>query len=156
MKQLTLALCIICTIICEAQTKPVIKNLKTSSFDVAIFPAEYFDDANKHFTPSKEDVIRAENALMTDLAELNKDLTGQDKTPVIHKNLSRYFRQYSGYINKSGQHILLINNLWKKERLSYEWLKEIIDVADGGSYYWNIKYNCSTGELYDLMINSES
>jgi hypothetical protein len=156
MKQLNLWLCLICTIICGAQTKPVIKHLKTSTFDVAIFPAEYFDDVNKHFTPSKEDIIRAENALRTDLAELNKDLTGQDKTPIIHKNLSRYFRQYSGYINDSGQHILLINNLWKSDNSSNEWRKQIIDVADGGSYYWNVKYNCSTGELFYLVINFEA
>ena len=36
------------------------------------------------------------------------------------------------------------------------WLKEQVKVLDGGSYFWNVKFDISKNELYDLYVNGNS
>ena len=129
---------------------------KTKKFNVAIFPETSFDMiSGKRFTPSRTEIDIAENALKQKLKKLNSNLTNQSSTPIIHRKLRKYKRQYLGYY-KNNTKILLINFFWEKRnhRDSEEkWLKERIEVYDGGSYYWNIKYNIDTGEFFELEIN---
>ncbi len=133
----------------------IAERYKTKDFDVAIFPGSYESliGSDKKFTPSKNEVLKAEKALSANLKALNKDLVNQYETPVIHKKLKRYKRQYFGYIDDAGNRIIYINCLHEKSSAVERWLVDIIQVSDGGSYYWNIKYNISTGELFDLSIN---
>lgn len=128
---------------------------KTNKFDVAIFPSYYFDlIGGQRFTPTRQDIDKAEFALLTDLKTLNKDLINQTSTPVIHKNLKKYKRQYFGYIDQNGDRILLINCFWSRDiDLSERWLKDRIVVLDGGSYYWSVKFNLDKKQLFDLDIN---
>lgn len=131
---------------------------KTEWFEVAIFPASNQDilTREKRFTPTKEQVNLAELALVQKLEKLNYYLMNQTSTPVIHTNLHNYLRQYIGYINKQGQHILLINSFWHNIDRTHNkyWLKMRVVVDFGGSFYWNVKYNIETGELFDLRVNS--
>jgi len=132
------------------------EHYKSSKFDVAIFPAEHKEFiGGVPFTPTREDINNVELALRERLKELNYELSNQASTPVIHKNLKKYRRQYFGYINDSGQRILLINSFWKSRSEDYHksWLNRMIIVFDGGSYFWNIKYNLDTDELFDLLVN---
>jgi len=129
------------------------EHYKTKQFDVAIFPANYIDIfPGKRFTPTKQDIDKAEVALIRDLEKLNSQKQNQTSTPLIHKNLRKYKRQYFGYIDKNGQRILLINCFWDNDSENY-WLKDRVQVFDGGSYYWDIKYNIDKDELFDLCIN---
>lgn len=129
---------------------------KTRKFDVAIFPANYIDlIPEKRFTPTRQEVEKAELELRNQLEKLNQRRSNQSSSPIIHKNLNKYRRQYFGYIDNNGQKILLINCIWKKDSndTKNKWLKERIIVLDGGSYYWQVKYNVDTGELFDLVVN---
>ena len=74
----------------------------TSEFEVAIFPAEYDDILipTNRFTPTYEQIIIAEKALQEQLEKVNFQLINQNDSPLIHKNLKRYCRQYFGYIDK--------------------------------------------------------
>ena len=128
---------------------------KTDRFDIAIFPANYIDFiSGERFTPTKQDIDKAEAALRTKLKELNKMQINQHTTPIIHKKLKKYKRQYFGYIDSNGNKILLINCFWYKDDDSKEkWLKDRIYAFDGGSYYWNVKFNLNTEDLFDLLIN---
>ena len=135
------------------------EHFKTSDFDVAIFPAEYKDWLPENrFTPTQEQVTIAEGVLKSKLEKLNYLLTNQSSSPVVHKNLNKYLRQYFGYINEKGEHILLINCFWKNADQSAKkyWLKERINILDGGSFYWNVKYNLDRRELFDLQVNGYS
>ncbi|WP_417356361.1 hypothetical protein [Flavobacterium sp.] len=132
------------------------EHYKTKEFDVAIFPETYKELLpEKRFTPTQENIIEAELALHTKLEKLNYLLTHQSDSPVIHKNLNKYLRQYFGYIDENGNRILIINCFWKNiDKMAKKlWLKDRITVADGGSFYWNVKYNLDTGELFDLKVN---
>ncbi len=129
------------------------EHYKTKKFDVAIFPANYIDMIpGKRFTPTKQDIDKSEFALIRDLEKLNRQKQNQTSTPLIHKNLRRYKRQYFGYIDKDGQRILLINCFWDKDAEN-SWLKDRVQVFDGGSYYWDIKYCIDKDKLFDLSIN---
>jgi hypothetical protein len=132
---------------------------QTRKFDVVIFSAYSHDlfPGPERFTPTKQEIENAELALLKQLAVLNSDRQNQYATPVIDKNLSKYKRQYFGYIDNNGNKILFINCFWRRDKDSdLNWLKERIRVLDGGSYFWNVKYNISKDELFDLEVNGET
>ena len=131
---------------------------QTDEFNVSIFSensVEIFPGKSR-FTPSKEEINLAEKSLSTQLKELNSEKLNQSDSPVIDKNLRKYKRQYFGYIDKNGNKILFINCFWKREKEeSLLWLKERIRVLDGGSYFWNVKFNITKNILFDLDVNGE-
>jgi len=135
----------------------VADHYKTSTFDVAIFPESYVDlISGKRFTPTRQDVDKAEVILLADLKKINKHLINQSSTPIIHKNLLNYKRQYFGYVDKNGDRILLISSFWSSDNNYFDWLKTRVYVLDGGSYYWSIKLNLNKNKLFDLAVNGES
>ena len=141
---------------CFIHAQNVAEHFKTKQFEVAIFPESSNELMQQNrFTPTKEEIIKAENALKSKLKFINNPLMNQSSSPIIHKNLKKYKRQYFGYINDKGEKILYINSLWSKsvkENL-WDWLNEIIWISDGGSHYWNIEYNLKTEELENLKVN---
>ena len=128
---------------------------KSKQFDVAIFPANYLDlISGQRFTPTRLEIDQAENSLANNLKTLNNKLVNQSSTPIIHKNLHKYKRQYFGYIDKNGDRILLINCFWAKDKDDTDrWLTSRIMVLDGGSYYWNVKFNLDKKQLFELDVN---
>ncbi len=142
----------------EENVPSIAEHYKTKKFDVAIFPAssrELFDGPDR-FTPSKQDVEYGEDALINQLPALNLERHNQFETPVIDKNLSKYKRQYFGYYDNNRNRILFINCFWKRDKEeNLLWLNERIMVLDGGSYFWSVKYNLNTNELFDLDVNGE-
>ncbi|MCW1146805.1 hypothetical protein [Flavobacterium lacisediminis] len=141
---------------CFIYAQNVAEHFKTRQFEVAIFPESSNEIMQQNrFTPTKEEIIKAENALKFKLKFLNNPLINQSRSPIIHKNLKKYKRQYFGYINNKGEKILYINSLWSKsiKEHHWHWLNEIIWISDGGSYYWNIEYNLETKELENLKVN---
>jgi hypothetical protein len=136
------------------------EHYQTADFDCAIFPAKalangtYNIPAAKRFTPTRDDIDKAETALKTQLAALNKKKVNQlDKA--IEQILNQYQRQYYGYIDKTGNKILYINCFYKDNTFGFgkTWLNYEVQVDDGGSAYWNIKFNLKKGKLFDLRVN---
>lgn len=142
---------------CVSQQKKsiVAENYKTENFDVAIFPKTYIDLLpEKRFTPTKAQVDLAELEMKTNLKVINLKRVNQDSNHLIDKNLKKYLRQYFGYIDENGDEILIINSFWKGEKYYKEtWLNERVSVNDGGSYFWEVKYNITKGKLFDLYVN---
>lgn len=128
---------------------------KTKKFDVAIFPENYFEFiSDQRFTPTRQEIDKAEIALRNNLKTSNKQLVNQSSTRIIHIKLNKYKRQYFGYIDKNGDRILFINCFWSKDKNSTKrWLTSEIMFLDGGSYYWNVKFNLNKNEIFDLNIN---
>ena len=106
------------------------------------------------FKPTHEEIEEAELALKTELQVLNKNRPNQSSPPIIYKNLQKYRRQYFGVINEHGGIILVINSFWsKRNHFSEKWLKEIIEVYYGCSYYWSVKFNLTEKPLFELDVN---
>jgi hypothetical protein len=103
------------------------------------------------FTPTFEEVERAEKLLKSRLPELNKDKISQgEKCGNIEKELESYTRQYVGFINQKGNKIIWVNMLMHLRSVPS---KHIIIVDDGGSNYWNVKIDITSRDVYDLEIN---
>ena len=69
----------------------VAEHFKTRQFEVAIFPETSNEIMQQNrFTPTKEEIIKAENALKYKLKETNRGLENQYNSSIIHKNLKKY------------------------------------------------------------------
>ncbi len=139
-------------------------------YEGAVFNSEYeLYQVNPHpdsrFTPSKKEVDELESNLRNEIKAINVGRPNQGKHygPIIHKNLNKYLRQYIGFITPEGHRVVYVNFLWN--RLSFiqkikgyslstdGWRDRWIQVSDGGSEYWQIKYNLTTGEFFDFYVN---
>ncbi len=151
-----------------------IKIIEKDKFDGAIFPSSYKNtaynwlDDSVRFTPTIDEVLKFENDLRHKLKKINKNRWNQQgKCPIIHNNLKKYIRQYTGFMDESGNKYLLINFLWSCEALNEnpndeyynelgDWKKHWQIWFDGCSHYWNVKYYLKSDVLFDLQINGSS
>lgn len=145
--------------------------VKGSRFRGTIFTEKYPSanfhvsdvDFSKRFTPTKEDIEKVEMLLKQQIKEVNKLRPNQFKnSPIIDKNINNYFRQYVGFIHRN-ERIVHINFYWDKyslknklkgytdDRLSFE--DDYAAVFDGGSRYWQVNVNLTTGKVTDLQVN---
>ena len=69
-------------------------------------------------------------------------------------DLNNYKRQYIPVINKLGEKEVWVNCLCNQS--NEIWKKEIIQVLDGGSCYFNLKINLSKNRYYDFVINGDA
>jgi len=141
-----LTIILLTTFNCFGQVNTTFKKAeryKTNKFDEAIFPVNYFDIlTGQRFSPIRQDIDKAEILLTNNLRNINKQLANQFSIPIIHNNLHKYKRQYFGYIDKNGDKILLISCFWAKDKDdNNRWLTNRVMALDGGSYYWNVKFN---------------
>lgn len=68
--------------------------------------------------------------------------------------LNEYSRQYMGLL-VNGQRVIFANFFCNP--LDHDnWQRDYVLVMDGGSCYFEIKYDVQTGALYDLSIHGES
>jgi hypothetical protein len=113
-------------------------------------------DEKERYTPSTQDIENAENILLLNKTYLKeKQTTSARGNPAIYKNLPKYIRQYVGFINSSGDKIIWINFILKKEIKYYKPNQDIVHVNDGGSSYWSINVNVNKGYLSNMDINGE-
>lgn len=100
------------------------------------------------WTPGRDDVQALENKLASYLAH-----AAPQTYPGPLRPLSEYKRQYVG-IEVNGQPVIFANFFCNP--LNYDWQREFVFVMDGGSCYFELKYDVQTGALYDLSIHGES
>lgn len=133
--------------------------IKGQNFKGYIFPEKHFvlisiNNQSKRYTPTEEDIILAEKVLSKKIRQANLKKINQGKDcPQIDINLKRYFRQYVGFIDKDGNRIVWINLLWENYMSEESLKKDIVQVLDGCSYYWNISVNIDKELLQDLSVN---
>jgi hypothetical protein len=66
-------------------TFKMVDHYKTKKFDTAIFPANYLDNIpGQRFTPSRQEIDKAEIGLKNNLKALNNPIVNQSSTPIIH------------------------------------------------------------------------
>ncbi len=146
--------------------------VKSNKFCGTVFKA--IDSGNLHFiqpfvsldkfTPTREDIQLAEAILKTQIESINSHRINQfGKQGYIDKHLNKYFRQYIGFINEQGDHVIHINFHWNRfsifDRLKGNWddrlnyTSDFSIVLDGGSRYWNVNVNLTTKKLSGLSVN---
>jgi hypothetical protein len=137
----------------QSSLRPVI--IDTSR--IAIIPFDQadnwpFDNRFKPSTLSSQEIIEVDSLLKACVANYNIGLS---------KNLEEYYSidfqkykykfQYVAAINGKGEKEVWINgfcNTWDTH-----WKKEILFVKDGGNCYFNLKFNLSTKECFEVAVN---
>lgn len=114
-----------------------------------LFPA---DADAEYWSPTKADVRTLESGLPAYLQE-NKSVFYMTDAP-IWEQLGEYNRQYVGIVLE-GRKVIYASYLCRNETDS-EWKKQFIFVADGGACYFRFKFDTSTGEFFDLLVNGEA
>lgn len=118
--------------------------------------SSFIEYSLKRFKPSKREIETVEKELKVSIKEINHLKPNQGRgCPIIHKKIKRYNRQYLGYIDNNGHRIILINFIWKKETPE-NWDKQIIEILDGCSFYWNIKIDLESMTFFDFRVNGRS
>lgn len=127
------------------QTK-VAQPVQGECFQGYIFDKHYtllpFEDTNSKFTPTYDDVVKAERIVREQLI-----VTGKINDQSINKNYIRdhlcgYQRQYRGYLTPEGDSIISINYLLGDyDELGID--SEILMVNDGGETVWDADVNLS-------------
>ena len=132
--------------------------VNAGQFKGVIFSADYelpiFDHADKsRFTPTIDEVMKFEKELMGRIKEINKNRPNQGGHygPIIDKRLSKYSRQYAGFINDRGERIIHVGLNWRRH--DEEWKTDFILVFDGGSYHWTIRYNLDKDDFFHFGVN---
>lgn len=141
--------------------------IKGETFEGVIFSKDFMlpfmadITKEKRFTPSIEDIDRAEMVLSKNLKSVNALQLNQGgiKGPVIHENLKRFVRQYFGYYTETGDKIIYISCLLKDNydntpAKSARWLDGVIFVLNGGSNYWQVQANLEKSNLFGLDVNN--
>lgn len=135
--------------------------VKTARFTGYVFSEKHevsgyiYEQARSRFTPTQREVLRAEEIisrelkLMNDSAELKATSIG-----TIYNNLNNYVRQYVGFVNDKGAKVIWVNFVRDGVRYKEKLGKQVIEVEDGGSNYWNVKVDLSERTMFWLMINS--
>lgn len=125
-------------------------------FQGYIFDKHYtllpFEDTNSKFTPTYDDVVKAERIVREQLIS-----TGKINDQSVHKNyirdhLCEYQRQYRGYLTSAGDSIVSISYLLGDyDELGID--SEILMVNDGGETVWNADVNLSKNTVERFYVN---
>jgi hypothetical protein len=149
-----------CVIVFAQVSDTIAEHYKTHKFDCAIFSANNRNNNLKDyyttFTPTHAIVDKAESCMRRNMHRLDSMSLHHNMFVFIRKHFSKYRRQYRGFINKDGHHILSINCFLLDKDDVHEfdyWLKEMVLVCDGGEYYWGISFDLDTNSFFNLHIN---
>ena len=112
------------------------------------------ENQDGRFTPTDAEIAEAERLIQKCIAYLNRDhYNQQGMCPVIDEHMRMYRRQYVGFTNDRGDHIIWANFLWD-DNLTDERLGSDVLLTKGGcGHFWHIKCNLTTKKVYGLEVN---
>ncbi len=157
---------ILCGHVFAQRFDTIAEHYKTWRYNCAIFSANdsncdfHFRGYEKRFTPTHANIDRTEHSLRQHKQNLDTLSSNRYRYSGIRKKLGKYRKQYLGFINERGHHILYINcfRVCKEDEDDFDdwWLKRIIRVCDGGDNFWSVKFDLDTGTFFDLYIHGRA
>jgi len=115
-----------------------------------------FDNlTNKPTTLSANEIYEIEKIIKTEVDRHNKNSSHHYS---FIRNPRRYYKQLMAVINSKSEKEVWVNcfcnsdNKSSGEDKSY-WKKGIVSVYDGGSCYFHLKINLTTGRVYYFSVN---
>ncbi|WP_442587058.1 hypothetical protein ACSBL2_13510 [Pedobacter sp. AW31-3R] len=118
--------------------------LQTVNFSGIIFSAnsKIYDNKSRRFTPTIEEIFKAEKILQECLATGKEDSNGILVDKKMIKPLPDYYRQYIGFYNDKGEKVIYFNCFIRRPTIDdNNWQKEELMVKDGGNNYFSILIN---------------
>jgi hypothetical protein len=126
-----------------------------NNFEGVIFNTDYkFNPKYKRFTPTLKQIEFFENSIIGDLNEIYKVEANAYKKrsiPEILKRLTKYRRQYFGYINEKGNKVIEAHFFLVKDR-TIGWKTGEVIVRDGGFGFWQLTF-VGTDTLFEFSVN---
>ena len=104
-----------------------------------------------YWTPAQESVFALEDGVAVFLQE-NSDRFYEQGTPVWER-LDEYNRQYIG-LTVDGRKFIYANFFC--DDAAKDWRKDFVLVMDGGSCFFQFKYDPRKGEFFDLRVNGSA
>lgn len=105
------------------------------------------------YTPTDLDIAKAERLIQKKIAYVNRNHENQEgRCPIIDEHMHRYERQYVGFTDINGAHIVWVNFLWDDTPKALM-KKDIVRSSGGCGKYWHIKCNLDTEKVYGLEVN---
>ena len=97
------------------------------------------------WTPTKTQIREAEPAILEYIEKSDEK---------IFSNIEYYVCQYFGIIVNNRKHIYC-NFLWLDQDVE-EWRSKLIEVDDGGNYYFQLEYDVRTKTCLNFSVNGEA
>jgi hypothetical protein len=113
-------------------------------------------DPKNFFTPTVEEVLHAEEFLRSHIHEKgpNWDLNQDRDLVQIARFLPEYKRQYIGSLTE-GRRILFMNIFLDRTDHAFpRWLTEGYVVFDGGTSYFQVKFDLESNSIAKLSVSS--
>ena len=109
--------------------------------------------SSQRFTPSQSDVILAEKIVLDNKRSIKRMPIYKMQRPGVFCFYNKYFRQYVGFVDQTGNKIILINYIRNKRLIKTSDVSEIITVLDGDNRYWYAVVNLEQQNLVKVFIN---
>jgi hypothetical protein len=106
------------------------------------------------YIPSKKDIKEVRQRFIHYIDSL-QNISSADQS-VLGRKSNEYCRQYFGYFNENGDRILWINACCQASDLCSEMGDRWVFVFDGGSCFYQIKYNQTRKFFFDFHVNGNS
>jgi len=117
------------------------------------FPTETagLDISAPYWTPTAGQAFLADTAVLDHLRRMNTTRSRQ-----ISDAISDYKRQYVGY-TVGGKQWMLVNAMCRQYWESQEiWKSSVVVVLDGGTCFFNARFEMATSTVHSLEINGDS
>ena len=134
--------------------------VKAETIDGIIVPENrarefYFNNKVKsYFTPSKEDVLKAESKVIDYIEDHTPQMVGYPYAPDLDKKLANYKRQYVGVVLKNNSKKIWLNFFCNAGNDT--WKSTPFSVIGGGACYFNLLYDIDKGVFSELWTNGVS
>ena len=114
------------------------------------------ENQDGRFTPTDEEIAEAERLIQKRIAYVNRDHYNQEgMCPVIDEHMRMYRRQYVGFTNDRGDHIIWANFVWDDEINDVRMADDVVLTRGGCGHFWHIKCNLNTKKVYGLEVNGD-
>ena len=113
------------------------------------------ENQDGRFTLTDEEVADAEYLIQKKIAYVNRDHYNQGgMCPIIDEHMRKYRRQYVGFTNDRGDHIVWANFLWDDKLTDEKLASDILFTKGGCGHFWHIKCNLTTRKVYGLEVTA--
>ena len=112
------------------------------------------ENQDGRYTPTDADIAEAERLIQKRIAYINREHYNQGgMCPVIDEHMRMYRRQYVGFTNDRGDHIIWANFLWDDNLTDERLASDVLLTKGGCGHFWHIKCNLDTKKVYGLDVN---
>ena len=114
------------------------------------------ENQDGRFTPTDAEIAEAEQLIQRRMPYINREhYNQQGMCPVIDEHMRLYRRQYVGFTNDRGDHIIWVNGLWDEALTDEKLASDVLLTSGGCGRFWHIKCNLATRKVYGLEVNED-